>query len=127
MKNLVKIKIKTKGEKSVSLTVKEAKELWSQLNNIFGDKDSISELKKLIPLPYPIVIERDYYPWRYPNYPYWNDYNDHTISNNYIDDGTGRNDWVITTTNNDGILFATPSGDFSVSYEYRDEGGEDGQ
>tara|TARA_Y100000310_G_C20493918_1_gene720592 strand:- start:409 stop:717 length:309 start_codon:yes stop_codon:yes gene_type:complete len=58
-KNKIKVsKIEIEiNKKTISLTIKEAKELYDQFEELFG-KDYIPST--------PIIIERDNYPWRHP-------------------------------------------------------------
>ena len=61
---LTKIALETKKGIEVELTITEAKELYQQLDSLFGIKETH------IP-SYPIVIDRDR--WRPPFSPYWYD------------------------------------------------------
>jgi len=61
---LTKIELETKDGKTVELSLDEARELHDQLQDLFG--------AKYVPNT-PIVIERDYWPWRNPYRPYWGD------------------------------------------------------
>ena len=59
---LKKITLETACGKSVELSIEEARELHEQLDALFGDKYQPS---------YPIIINRDQYPWRRVPSPYW--------------------------------------------------------
>jgi len=61
---LKKIDIKI-GDKTVSLTPEQAKELRAVLNETFPDVQYIPAV--------PIVIEKHIYPWEQPR-PYWQDW-----------------------------------------------------
>jgi len=78
---LTKLEIKTKDGKRVSLTMEEAKELYDQLHELYGER--------IVVQPYQsIVIERDRYPWTYPGNPIWC-WDEKTTTGCYISDSTG--------------------------------------
>ena len=59
---LTRIELETKDGKKVGLSLEEARELYNQLNELFGSKYVPSA---------PVIIERGCYPWRDPYNPYW--------------------------------------------------------
>ena len=62
---ITKIELETSAKKKISLTIDEARELHDQLHEFFGSKDVV-----FVPSApsYPIIIERDRYPWTQPCY-----------------------------------------------------------
>lgn len=58
---VTKLEITTKGGETIALTMEEAKDLYTDLHDLFG--------KASVGLGYPIIIDRTYYP-PFP-YIYW--------------------------------------------------------
>ena len=57
------MEIKTSEGEVHNLTMKEAKELYTQLHKLFGEKDPQTII---IEKSSPIIIERDRWPWGWP-------------------------------------------------------------
>ena len=55
---LTRIELQTKNSKKIMLTIDEAKELYQQLDELFGDKDTSSQI--------PIIFHDYPWPWTYP-------------------------------------------------------------
>lgn len=62
------------GDTVVSLTIEEAKNLKSALEELFGKEVKVIEKERLVPRPFPVfppaVEERPFPPWR-KNYEVW--------------------------------------------------------
>ena len=68
-------------EKQIEITVEEAKELFAQLNELFGEKVKYYPSNPPVVLPNPIIIERDVWPKPYwEPYVTWQDSNTATIT-----------------------------------------------
>lgn len=62
---LTTIGLTTKDGKRIELDVAEARDLYNQLHELFGRPSYIPT--------WPIIIERDRYPWAPPYRPWWQD------------------------------------------------------